>query len=147
MSSFLANFFFFSKKREKLHLNSCDSTSLGVCVGAGMCLINGSKKSPAVFQITYFSTSVTIFLWVLLALRWLKNQILKEKNVFVTHSHTQAENMWMLSVFSNCQKINAVGIRAINVGTLTAEPRTLPRHLCTSCVDYTWLYTWNVASI
>lgn len=64
-----------------------------------------------------------------------------------THSLPNAEIVHMLSVFLTSRKINTVERSGMSVGTLTAERHTLPRHSCTSCVDYTWLYTWNVVSI
>lgn len=120
----------------------------GVCVGAGIWLLHGSKKSPAVFQITFFSTSVTIFCVGIVRLWLLK--VLKKKKIFKWSSHILTQNaeiVHMLSVFFTCRKINAVERSGMSAGTLTAERHTLPHHSCTSCVDYTWLYTWNVVSI
>lgn len=67
--------------------------------------------------------------------------------MIITHSHPNAEIVHMLCVFLTRRKINTVERSGMSVGTLTAERHTLPRHSCTSCVDYTWLYTWNVVSI
>lgn len=99
------------------------------------------RKSLQLFSKSHTSALQSPFLqWVPLVLRLLKNQILK-KYIFVTHSYSRAENMRTLSPFPNCQKINAVEIRATNVGTLHCRATHFAHSTCAHLVLITHDYT------